>query len=254
MCTASWWFAHDGSYELFFNRDEQKSRLEAESPRVFDQGAVRYIAPIDAHRGGSWIAVNEFGLSVCLVNHYPPGGIEVTPTMQRPTSRGQLILDCATETTLGDVLQRIRKMDLASFQPFHLLGLALGGEVMRLTWDGRALQTMTEGIDAPLTSSSFDTEAVTTGRARYYATLVASVPPGNRPPLEMFHDLHNPSLGAYSVLMNRPDACTVSQTRVRVSRAIVELDYRPIDWVRGWRALGTKRQLPFCETVHLLPA
>jgi hypothetical protein len=253
MCTASWWFAHDGSYELFFNRDEQKSRLEAESPRIFDQGAVRFIAPIDANRGGAWIAVNEFGVSVCLVNHYPPGGIELTLAAQRPTSRGQLVLDCAAETNLGDVLQRIRKMDLARFQPFQLLAFARGGDVVQLTWDGRQLRAVTEDVAAPVTSSSFETEAVTTGRARYFTALSASVSPGERPPLEMFHDLHNPSLGAYSVLMNRPDACTVSQTRVRVSTAVAELDYRPIDWNRGWRALGKKLQLPLCESAQLLP-
>src|SRR3954469_20761414 len=197
MCTASWWFAQDGTYELFFNRDEQKSRLEAESPRIFDEGAVRYIAPIDAQRGGSWIAVNEFSVSVCLVNHYPPGGIELTPSTHRATSRGQLILDCAAETNLSDVMVRIRKMDLSPYPPFHLLGLAPGAEVMQLTWDARELRVATDGVKAPLTSSSFDTEGVTTGRARYFAALAASVPPGMRPPLEMFHDLHNPSLGAY---------------------------------------------------------
>ena len=126
--------------------------------------------------------------------------------------------------------------------------------MIRLTWDGRVLQTAGEDVDAPLTSSSFETEAVVSSRARYFATLLASVVPGGRPPLEIFHDLHNPSLGAYSVLMNRSDACTVSQTRIRVTRVSVELDYRPIDWVRGWRALGKKLKLPLSQTVHLLSA
>ena len=32
------------------------------------------IAPIDADGGGTWIAANERGLTVCLLNHYPDAG------------------------------------------------------------------------------------------------------------------------------------------------------------------------------------
>jgi len=70
MCTVTWLQRHEG-YEVFCNRDELKTRKPALPPRLAECNGVRYLAPIDNDGGGSWLGVNEFGVSLCLVNYYP---------------------------------------------------------------------------------------------------------------------------------------------------------------------------------------
>ena len=90
MCTASWLDRPEG-FELFFNRDERRTRARSLPPRVVTApDGTRYLAPIDAESGGTWIAVNEHGLAVCLLNRYPEVLAPATPR-----SRGHLVTHLA---------------------------------------------------------------------------------------------------------------------------------------------------------------
>ena len=88
MCTVSW-FHEPGGYQLFCNRDEKLSRKKALEPRQWTREGVRFTAPIDAEAGGAWIALNEFGVSLCLLN----GGEGPGPHREARRSRGLLVLD-----------------------------------------------------------------------------------------------------------------------------------------------------------------
>ena len=88
MCTATWIISKNG-YELFFNRDELKTRLVAVPPTMAAVNQIRYISPADADAGGTWIAVNEFGFAACLLNHYAKNADGVGPI--HPLSRGHII-------------------------------------------------------------------------------------------------------------------------------------------------------------------
>jgi len=233
MCTASWWFGNDGRYELFFNRDEQKSRSPAHAPQSFSRCGTAFLAPIDADGEGSWIATNDFGISVCLLNHHPaPEPNNPLPTRPAP-SRGHLVLLGAVAPTVNDTLDRIALHDLGRYRPFKLLALGPDRDIGLLTWNGRRLERTFAPVNAPCTSSSFQSAMVICERQRRFALLATGVVPGTRPPLEMFHDQHDPSTSASSVLMNRPDACTVSQVRIRVSPESATMEYRDIRWAPG---------------------
>jgi uncharacterized protein with NRDE domain len=69
MCTVTWLMEAD-SYTVFFNRDELKTRSHALHPAIKEQNGVRYIAPVDLDGGGTWIGVNEFGLTCGLLNNH----------------------------------------------------------------------------------------------------------------------------------------------------------------------------------------
>ena len=58
----------DIGYELFFNRDEQRSRLSAISPK-FNQ-ARSAIYPVNPQGENTWLAVNQQGLTLTLLNDY----------------------------------------------------------------------------------------------------------------------------------------------------------------------------------------
>ena len=88
MCTVTWCRTGVG-YEIFFNRDERKTRKAARPPSIQRLHGTRYLAPADGDAGGSWIGANEFGVSLALLNNYPAAGREPAPGR---ISRGLLLL------------------------------------------------------------------------------------------------------------------------------------------------------------------
>ena len=101
MCTASW-LTRPGGYELFFNRDERRSRARGLPPRESALRGVRYLAPIDLACGGSWIASNELGVTLCLLNRYPDPHPPDAPT----SSRGLIVLGMADAAGAEDIGRR----------------------------------------------------------------------------------------------------------------------------------------------------
>ena len=99
MCTMTWFKSADG-YELFFNRDEQLSRQRALLPTIQTHSKIDYISPTDADAGGTWIALNQFGVTVCLLNHYEFQQIE---TYKDWTSRGEIVRSFATISTITNL-------------------------------------------------------------------------------------------------------------------------------------------------------
>ncbi len=86
MCTVSWLFSGDSGYDVFFNRDESRERKPALRPEIRESGAVRFVAPTDGDFGGTWLAVNERGVTVGVLNRY---GDDVPE--REYTSRGLLL-------------------------------------------------------------------------------------------------------------------------------------------------------------------
>ena len=99
MCTVTW-RAHAGGYDLFMNRDELSSRGPALPPSVRERSGVRVVAPVDSDGGGSWVAANEHGLAVCLLNYYPP---RFEPQRREFQSRGRLVIELAASATVSEV-------------------------------------------------------------------------------------------------------------------------------------------------------
>ncbi len=214
MCTVTWLY-EDRGYQLFVNRDELHSRTHAEPPRIFARGGIRYLAPRDNDRGGSWISVNEAGVAICLLNG---PGIHSTGAV----SRGRLVADLATSRSQEEAAVRVGRTSLQAYSPFTLALFEPGSRARLLDWDGRRLHAAADSDSLmPLTSSSFD--AAEARRARH-AEFHKQQP---LTPLEFFafHAGHNPAPGPYSACMHRDDASTVSFTHVRASREQVRMDY-----------------------------
>lgn len=214
MCTVSW-LHHDGGYDLFCNRDEQRTRSAALAPRLHTQRGVRFIAPIDGDFSGTWVGVNEFGLSLCLLNRYQDA---VSTSHEAPTSRGLLLMELLDAASREDVLAHLRAMGLSRFRPFTLLALEIARPAMIARWDGRALAMDSNGDAAmPLTSSSFDTARVIASRTAYFKRLAAASGRVDAAVLEQFHASHFPTAGAQSVCLHRADAQTASFSHIRVT-------------------------------------
>lgn len=208
MCTVSWIHADDG-YQLFCNRDEKFTRKAASDPQVLCRDGVHFLAPIDGDSGGTWLATNEFGMTLCLLNGTGLPGRR---------SRGLLVMDLASAKSLAEVHDRIRLRDLAQYAPFTLAVLVPAKPATVIEWDGQQKSVLPLG-DAcvPLISSSFDPAQVTDRRREELASLAKRSGTLDTAALLIFHQSHLGNRGPYSPCMHRHDAETVSFSWLRVT-------------------------------------
>jgi hypothetical protein len=217
MCTVSWTH-HPGGYHLLCNRDEQRSRRPADAPEVFEMSCTRFVSPTDADHGGTWIAVNDHGIGLCLLNG------RRSESARGARSRGYVIPELVWLRNIDDCAFVLRHLDLSAFAPFTLLMLEPGLPAAVAGWDGITL-ALDRDADrrAPLLSSSFDPEGVRLSRSREFARHANS----DAGSLYRFHTSHGEAAGPYSPCMHRPDSETVSFSWVVVNRDEIRFLYLP---------------------------
>lgn len=224
MCTVTWLRPRQGGYAVFFNRDEQRRRAPALPPREQNRAGVRYVAPVDGAAGGTWLAANEHGLTLGLLNHYEAGHIW---RAQHPVSRGLLLLSLVDEPDLGEITRRLRQVRTEDYHPFVLVAFD-EHSARSHKWDGRRLEVRDLAEDdLPVTTSSYETPAVLARRGALFHRLRETRHGLTPDMLQDFHDSHDPLGGPWSVCMSREDAQTVSFSRVTVTPRQVEFFYEP---------------------------
>lgn len=226
MCTVTWLLQSTG-YRLFFNRDELKTRGIARPPAIESLKGVKYIAPADADAGGSWIGVNEFGVSLAVLNYYHARGAPPAPGKDF-ISRGLLLkslLDCREP---AEALRRLRQERLANYRPFILLIFAPAAPPLTCTWNaGEGQLQIDREVECPLSSSSFDSREVIERRIKRFRERFSGFPLLSAALLRSYHHSHWPERGPYSVCMHREDAHTVSYSEISVDPDIIEFRYVP---------------------------
>lgn len=219
MCTMTWFKTEQG-YELFFNRDEQLSRQRALLPKIQTQAEVGYISPTDVDAGGTWITLNQFGVTACLLNHYQFQQIE---TYKDWTSRGEIVRSFASVESVIDAKRHFDKLDLDQFRAFRLFVIERSGKNALFIWDGHQARTE-NNVVAPKSSSSVNAQSVKAGRVKqfYDANLDRSESIDD---YLSYHSGHNPERSEKSVCMHREDAKTVSLTHISVDDVSARLAY-----------------------------
>lgn len=220
MCSVSWLVNKQG-YQVFFNRDEQKTRTVAKPPEVLNIEGVNVVMPIDPVGSGSWISLNEFGLSLCLLNNYqgqvPKGEL---------VSRGMLLKQLSISSTVAEVSLAFSRINLLQFAPFTLLAFdpslnASKSDVMAYAWDG--VESRIFPTDCPLFSSGVDLERVKDARLNMYKEITAAGK--DKRSLLKFHTHHHPQYSHLSTCMHREDAQTVSFTLLEVAGTQRKMSY-----------------------------
>ncbi|PVZ69692.1 NRDE family protein [Pelagibaculum spongiae] len=222
MCTVSWLFDNAG-YQLFFNRDEQRTRALAEPPSLYSESSsltgqhCNFLMPIDPVGKGSWIAVNETGLSLCLLNFYQ-GEMPKGPLV----SRGQLVRNLIGCKDYLQLESTVTNMDMSHFAPFTLV--AFFPEINQASffqWSGQQLETFSKK-DAPFTSSSVKFPEVSQVRFAAWATLPEKKTAKD---LLAFHRYHGEHPNHLSICLHRDDATSVSLSHIAVSSGQICFDY-----------------------------
>jgi uncharacterized protein with NRDE domain len=221
VCTVSW-VREAGGYHLLCNRDEKLTRGAAFEPAIRECGGVRYIAPIDSDAGGTWISVNEFGLSLCLLNRHGAGASSVH------RSRGLLVRELAASASTDQVLRRLARAELHRYAPFALVALERERSAALAEWDGTTL-SVDRAADRhmPLASSSYDEPGVQRARRSELQRLAGPSRRIDAAVLERLHGSHYAGAGPYSTCMHRPEAETVSFSHITVTSAEIRFEYHP---------------------------
>jgi transport and Golgi organization protein 2 len=227
MCTVSWVHEPDG-YHLFCNRDEKRSRAIALPPRIQARGWVRFIAPVDPDSGGTWITVNEFGVSACVLNGANLTRLPLTSngSSKTPRSRGLFLRNLVWANSTAECTLWMNQLDLTPFSPFTVLFLEPRSPATIAEWNGEHTTTIRSGDShMPLTSSSFDPERARTIRLNELAGRVNASGRIDDAVLQAFHSSHGEQPDAYSACMHRADAETVSFSSVIVTRDDIRFLY-----------------------------
>jgi hypothetical protein len=219
MCTLTWAPEREG-YLVAFNRDERRLRPRAQPPRIGEQHGVRFIAPIDPEGGGTWIGVNVYGITLCLLNRY-----DAVTAPAQPISRGRLVADLLALAVLGEVTERIPRADLGRYRPFTLVAFAPASQAIGFHWDGTCMEEIRVAHPGLVAVSSAAGRDIEMRRAAMIERELGSGLPLDASSLTALHARHWPDDLAASVCMHREEAETVSSTLIQVTGDEVRLRY-----------------------------
>ena len=208
-----------------FNRDELLTRKPASAPDIDKRNGIAFIAPLDGDHGGSWIAVNQFGLALGLLNRFD----ESRPNVVRNyTSRGLLLFELIDCPSLATINYRLHNANLDRFRPFSLLALTPNEPTMLFHWTGfqKGLKRDADNL-IPIASSSLNEEDVVRKRKQLFEEMTSEQGKFDAELLMQFHASHRKERGPASVCMHRADARTVSMSVINVTKEKVEFDYHP---------------------------
>lgn len=218
MCTVSF-IARKSGYLLGMNRDEQLTRAKGSPPKLHLLNGVRVIYPSEPS-GGTWVALNETGATIALINWYSI----TTRVTTNPISRGEVVKATCVASSPDEAELALNRMLLHQTNPFRLIGIfPAPAEVVEWQWNLRRLERRDHTWQTQQwISSGFDEPAAKRVRGRTFRQAKMQTTFGSARWLRRLHGSHAPERGPFSTCMHRVDAATVSYTEVLVS---------------GWRAL-----------------
>src|SRR5213595_4204587 len=117
MCTISFVPNLLGFY-LAMNRDEKFTRSTALPPAIVDLADRRAIFPCEP-QGGTWIAANDAGVCLALVNWHR---IEREP-VRSIASRGQVVKALAAKSSAAEIGTALAALTLRQLRPFRLIAI-----------------------------------------------------------------------------------------------------------------------------------
>lgn len=239
MCTVSVIpLCRQVGYRLVTNRDELRTRPIALPPRTHEPApGLHAIWPIDpgvepeqrggVARGGTWVAANHLGVTLCTMNINPDPRPAPPPAHVR-RSRGMLIPELIDSRTAMGAIERLADIDIERFQPFRLIAVDRRS-VIDAVWDHAGLRTNRRAM-APVcfaTSGIGDHRVVARLSLFDWWFAQGRGTEVNEQRQDGFHLHRWPERGEVSVNMSRAEARTVSITAVRVAMGTpVRMTYR----------------------------
>ena len=234
MCTVTF-IARRRGYALGMNRDEKLTRSTGLPPRRKVVNGHAVLSPSEPN-GGTWIAVNDSGACIALINWY-----SVTARVKRnPISRGEVVNSVRATDSADAADAELRGLPLRRINPFRLIGIfPRTREIFEWRWDlkrlvGKKLLWKTQ----QWASSGFDEPTSQRVRGRIFRAMLRKGSAGGLGWLRRLHRSHSPQSGPFSTCMHRTDAATVSYTEISVSARRAKMGYHggpPCDASLFWK-------------------
>jgi len=244
MCTVSFIPKQRGFY-LAMNRDEKRSRETALAPAIVDLATgrarsirhrtdssgrrtgglatCRAIFPRE-HEGGTWIAANDSGVCLALINWHR---IEREPE-HSIVSRGQVIIALAGKSSADEIAATLADLPLRQLRPFRLITIIPSTkDIMEWRWNLERLSIRTHAWQPQhWFSSGFDERQAQRERRRICDAAHKQITARKLGWLRRLHRSHSPKSGPFSICMHRSGAATVSYTEVAVSDQRATMRYK----------------------------
>lgn len=218
MCTVSF-LPRENGYLLGMNRDEKIARGGGSPPEVHQLGGMRATFPSDK-AGGTWIACNQYGITLALLNWNIPV-VQQSPRR----SRGLIISHLLPLTNPRELNSALGMYELVHYAPFRLLAInPAERRVLQWNWDGAHLASgsCTWEMRHWFSSSASDKSAEEL-RGRVCSDASHDTNAGSVSGLRQLHRSHENSPGAFSICVHRELVETLSYTEVLCTRAKVSM-------------------------------
>ena len=220
MCTVTF-IPANGKYFITSNRDEKNCRGTAVAPAIYQVGQRKLIFPKDADAGGSWIAMDENGNTVVLLN----GAFEkheAKPPYRQ--SRGQVVI---STIAAPEPVTHFQQMDLSGIEPFTLVILD-NRHLTECRWDGgRKHQRKLNKNQAYIWSSItlYDHQTIQK-REKWFADFLTAHPQPTQKDIFSFHHFAGDGDSSNDLLMKRHGLySTVSITNVLLTGERASMKY-----------------------------
>ena len=222
MCTISFVPKLRGFY-LAMNRDEKFTRSTALPPAIVDLADRRAIFPREPE-GGTWIAANDAGVCLALVNWHR---IERQP-VRSIASRGQVVKALAAKSSDEEIAAGLAALPLRRLPPFRLIAIIPSEQrVTEWCWDRDRLVAHKHAWERRhWFSSGLDEPKAERERGRICKAAQSQKSEGRLDWLRRLHRSHSPKRGPFSICMHRSGAATVSYTEVAVSDQRATMRYK----------------------------
>jgi hypothetical protein len=221
MCTVTF-IARRRGYCLGMNRDEQRTRPVAFPPRRKKARGRAILAPSEP-AGGTWIAVNDLGATLALVNWYAIAA----RAGRNAVSRGQAVQSVSAAGSPEFADAALAVLPLRRINPFRLIGIfPATREVVEWRWNLKKLARRNRRWRTQQwISSGFDERVARRVRGKTFQRALRQRSAGSVGWLRRLHRSHAPRIGPFSTCMHRAGAATVSYTEVSVSSRAATMRY-----------------------------
>jgi hypothetical protein len=213
MCTVTF-IARQRGYCLGMNGDEKLTRPTGLPPKKKKVDGRAVISPSEPG-GGTWIAVNDHGATLALINWY-----SITARVGgKAVSRGEVIHSVSTASSPEFAGAALARLPINRINPFRLIGFfpATRG-IVEWRWDLKRLVRKNQRWKSQQwISSGFDELTAQSVRGKTFHRALRQYSAGSLDWLRRLHRSHAPQAGPFSTCMHRADAATVSYTEVAVS-------------------------------------
>ena len=221
MCTVTF-IPRKTGYLVGMNRDEKVTRVAGLPPAKRNIGG-RIVTYPSEPTGGTWISLNDAGVTFALINWYSV----LTKPKGHSVSRGKIIPRICTALDPHAVDLRLAALPLFSISPFRLIGIFKPSmRIKEWRWDLNELSS--KDYDWQLQqwiSSGFDEPSAQRIRGRTFHEFRSQCSCGTLNWLRRLHSSHSPNCGPFSTCMHRDDAATVSYSEICVGAPKLSFSY-----------------------------